>query len=101
MTQGQTEIEKDWILEITALPVGSFLSEPTMTALLRFLDQSSGSQRRQRGYRVLEFFKAVDWLPVGEIQPNPLKVLSKGDYQRIQSEIQAYLEDKSQKRHSN
>jgi hypothetical protein len=85
----------DWQSALASLPVGQFLSDATWGALQQYV--SSGSSQL-RGYRLLEFFRALDWLPMDEIEPNPLKQFGKKEAQRIHKEIGGYLQAKQTRR---
>lgn len=86
---------KQWYNELAELPVCRFLSQASWIALRVHVQNG---QKIQRSYRLIEFFRALDWLPVEEIEPNPLKLLPPRDEQRILQEIAAYFSDKQSKR---
>jgi hypothetical protein len=85
----------NWQTTLAELPVSRFLSAESLAALDQFLRSGSSSQRV---YRVTEFFKAIDWLPVEEIEPNPLKQLAATDRKRLYAEIREYFSHKETKR---
>lgn len=84
-----------WQTQLASLPVGRFLSETTWELLGKYV--KTGHQA-QRSYRLLEFFKTIDWLPLDEIEPNPIEQLDKEARQQIYREIRAYFSDKQSKR---
>lgn len=91
------EPEKSWEDALAALPVSEFLSSVSWAGLRQFV--ASGASY-QRGHRLVEFFKAIDWLPVSRVTPNPLKQLDQALQQQLQGDIRRYLEDKKAKRHA-
>ncbi len=84
-----------WSSQILALPVGSFLSRHSWRILEKYVQSGAASQRV---HRLVEFFKTLDWLPLEEISPNPLKHLAALEARAIERDIEAYLEAKQEKR---
>ncbi len=87
--------DQNWLKTLDSLPISPFLSKASWDALVQYLQSGSMSQR---GYRLVEFFKALDWLPMDEIEPNPLKQFSHQDLHQIQQDIESYFRAKQSKR---
>lgn len=86
---------RDWLLELSAMPVAPYLSDNAWNILRAYVD---GGPTAQRGHRLVEFFKALDWLPYDDIAPNPLQQLSSTEQTVIRSHIDAYFRAKASKR---
>ncbi len=84
-----------WIASLKALAVSQHFSQATWYAIRCYLESGAISQR---GHRLVEFFKTLDWLPLSEIDKKPLKQFSPRDIKRLEQEIQAYLIEKASKR---
>ncbi len=84
-----------WDSELAAVPAGKFLSKDAWNALRQYVENGP---TRQRGNRVVEFFKALDWLPYEEISPNPLENMAPRQQSRIRRDILRYFEHKANQR---
>ncbi len=82
-----------------SLPVFDFLSAESKRALEAYI---AGGNSAFRARRVLEFFKAIDWLPAGEgCDLRPLHKLAPALQRRIAREISDYRLQKAQQRAQN
>lgn len=90
-----------WYNTLMQVPAARFLSPASKAALKAYVEAArSEQQNRLRETRLLEFFKAVDWLSVNDISPNPLTHLTDDQRQQILNELNEYLAHKAnQKQH--
>src|SRR5690606_9139028 len=84
-----------WHTQLEALPPCQFFSSASWQAIESYL---TSGPTAQRGHRLVEFIKALDWLTFEEIRPNPFTQFPPQATQRIREEIQDYLQDKQSTR---
>lgn len=86
---------RDTLELLWSVPVTDYFSPSLREALADYLQQGALTHKTQR---LVEFLKALDWLPLAEICPNPLasmpRVMAKG----IEAAIGVYYAEKEDKK---